>query len=337
MTNPLPALTSELAFTSSQRSPLPAAPDTAGEARTFWFILNPAANRGAARKRIEQLATLLRGRGIETTLQLTTAPGDATLFAAAAKESAGIVVACGGDGTMHEVAESLIHTGVPMGCIPMGSGNDFAKSIATPKRLKDALDVLLHAPVKIIDAAQLRWTSAKGEALSHRFVNTLGIGFAGHVAAVANRATWLRGFLIYLYAVLAVIVRYKATPMRLVLHTETGIVTLDETVFMLTVGNGSTEGGAFRTTLHAKNDDGWLDVCLLRRIPRRSIFKWIVRFVIGTHLGTPEVFYTRVTKLEAQLLEPQTIHLDGEVLERVSGTLTIEVLPRALRVISPAP
>ncbi|MBC8045040.1 MAG: diacylglycerol kinase family lipid kinase [Rhizobacter sp.] len=308
--------------------------DKRPSSQRYWFILNPKANRGKAKSLMESLRLALRARGLETVIQLTTARGEATKFAADAMRKADVVVACGGDGTINEVAQSLIGTNAVMGCVPVGSGNDFSKMLSVaPNNVEDAVSHLFKSSVRLIDVGKVSFENDLYPA--RYFTNTLGLGFSGRVAREANRLTWLRGLLIYIVAVIKVVAGYKATRMRLTMHTPQGIQTYDDKVFMLSIGNGACEGGQFRTTPLALSDDGLLDVSVLRDISKLAVPLWIMRFMQGSHVGKDGVRYTKASRIEVEVMSGETLHLDGEVFENVSGKLTIDVHPAALRVLAP--
>lgn len=221
--------------------------------RRYWFILNPAANHGKAKRYVKPLQYALKARKVDTTIQLTTKPHDATEFARAIKCSVDTVVACGGDGTFNETAQSLIHSDTALGCIPMGSGNDFYSNLSCNSVPSDsprsAIEKVLCHATHTIDTGQVSF-QRHGFHVQRAFLNSLGIGFTGEIARVAKLVPHLRGDLIYLYALWIVARTHRAAPMTFELHTPDGIQTITENVFSVMIGNGRREGVSFG--LHPK-------------------------------------------------------------------------------------
>ncbi|MCS7012301.1 MAG: YegS/Rv2252/BmrU family lipid kinase [Chloroherpetonaceae bacterium] len=322
-----------------EKSPLPQTTPEPLHQR-YWFIFNPAANRGKARRWVKPLQAVLKANQIDTVIQLTTQPNDATAFAEAARRKVEVVVACGGDGTFNEVAQSLIYSETPLGCIPLGSGNDFYSNLSgntAPRRLPldNAVRKVLNQRVQTIDTGAVLFQSQRGK-YQRAFLNSMGIGFTGEIARVAKSVRYLRGDLIYLYALWWVGRTHRAAPMTIELTTPTGQQTCYEQVFSIMIGNGKREGGKFWIAPEAEMNDGWLDICILKEFPIWQLPKWVYAFLRGKHIYTSQVIYTKVKAADIHLLRPESMHLDGEVFEQVSGTVSVQVVPQSLNVIAVA-
>ena len=161
-----------------------ATPSETHPERRLTVILNPAAGRGAGRKRRGELETALTevvkrqaGRTITWRIMETARPGDGTLFARqAVEEGADIVAAAGGDGTLGEVLNGIAGSTATLGLIPLGTGNDFARQLGISHDLTLAVDILICGIPRPVDLGrtQDRW-----------FINVAGCGFD---AIVAQRA-----------------------------------------------------------------------------------------------------------------------------------------------------
>jgi diacylglycerol kinase (ATP) len=320
------------------RSLHPPAMHTMSALRRYWFILNPAANRGKAKRHVEPLHHALKARQVDTTIQLTTKPLDATEFARAVKCSVDTVVACGGDGTFNETAQPLIHSNTVLGCIPMGSGNDFYSNLSCNRaprrvRLESAVEKVLCSATCTIDTGQVSFQQ-HGFHVQRAFLNSLGIGFTGEIARVAKLVPHLRGDLIYLYALWIVARTHRAAPMTFELHTPHGIQTVTENVFSVMIGNGRREGGKFWIAPEADMRDGWLDICILKAFPMIELPYWVLTFMRGTHIHTSQVIYTKIKHAVIHLSRPESLHLDGEVYEHVEGCISVSVMPNSLHVVA---
>jgi YegS/Rv2252/BmrU family lipid kinase len=167
-------------------------------------ILNPAAGGGAARRAREPLVRAFRRGGWAVELVVTERPGQATELAAqAVHDGAQRVIAVGGDGAVHEVANGLLaaRASAAFGVVPIGTGNDFAKLTGVYRHSVDrAVSRLVTATTQRFDA---------GNVLGEFFVNTLGVGFGPAVVRARNAMPGLRGFLSYLVPVLRTFATFR--------------------------------------------------------------------------------------------------------------------------------
>jgi YegS/Rv2252/BmrU family lipid kinase len=288
-------------------------------------ILNPAAGRGAAARALDPIAREFRRQGWAVHCERTSGPGDAAALAARmAREGVQRVVAVGGDGTVHEVANGLLaHRGdVTLGVVPIGSGNDFAKLVGvyrhSPAR---AVQRLVTARVQAFDV---------GRALSEYFVNSVGFGFGPEVVRVRNGMPGLNGFLSYFVPVFRAFAGFRPPrfEVRASGFAETGYM------MMVEVCNGTTAGGSYRFAPRADPADGRLDVCVVRRVSLPRFLLAVPRVMRGTHAGMREVavFQTREVTIRA-LEAPLLLHLDGELREPRVHECVVRVEPRRLKVL----
>ncbi len=294
-------------------------------------ILNPASGHGQGRKLRPRIERALGGAGIAFDLVETRAPGHAIVLGreagAAGRER---VVAVGGDGTVHEVANGLLQapaaadgaTVPALGAIPVGTGNDFAK--------------LIHVFRVPPEEAARRMAAARTERFDvgcvngEYFDNSLGVGFDAEVARQANAATRLSGLAVYVVAVYKSFVSFRAPTLevRSAAHQETG------PMMMLECSIGRSAGGGFYLTPDADPADGLLDVCLIRKVGLVKFLRYVPRVLKGTHGSLPVVAMFRTASLTIRSEgRPLLLHLDGEV--RAPDTREIEVTlePKRLRVL----
>src|SRR5215203_6644814 len=164
----------------------------ANERRVAHLVLNPAADRGRAATRWGSIHTYLGERGIRAEWHVTQGAGHAGHIVSELPDGA-LVVAVGGDGTVHEVAAACVESGRVVGVLPVGSGNDYAKALGIGTNLGRALKVVAGGRLRSVDT---------GEVNGVRFNNGLGIGFDAEVAAgVAQAPRLLGGFGAYLWSV----------------------------------------------------------------------------------------------------------------------------------------
>jgi len=294
--------------------------------RHAHIILNPAAGRGAARRAKDPVARAFREQGWVVDLIETRAPGDgAGLARAAAAAGATHIIAVGGDGIVHEVANGLIAAGsdAALGVVPLGSGNDFAKLVGTYRHgVARAVARLVTGRVQRFDAGRVDG----GE----YFVNTMGFGFGPAVVERRNASSHLKGFLSYLVPIFQTFARFA--PPRVEIQAaefrETGYVMLVE------VCNGTTAGGSYRFAPDASAADGRLDVCVVRRVSLPGFLLLLPRVMRGTHGGSRRaaLFQTRevtVRSFDAPLL----MHLDGELRGGDARACTVRIVKSCLNVL----
>jgi YegS/Rv2252/BmrU family lipid kinase len=297
----------------------------AGRPSDAVVILNPAADRGRARRVKDPVARAFRERGWTIELVETERPGHgAQLARRAADGGARCVVAVGGDGAVHEVANGLLASGrdVPLGVVPVGSGNDFAKLVG----------VYRHSPARAV--ARLVTARARafdvGRLGDEYFVNSLGFGFGPAVVRLRNAMPHLSGFFSYLVPILRAFATF--TPPRLEIataeHAEAGYM------MMVEVCNGTTAGGSYRFAPDADPADGLLDVCLVRRLALPRFLLAIPRVMRGTHTGMPEVTIFRARRMVIRSPDtPLCLHLDGELREPGGSECVVEIAAQRLTVL----
>ena len=288
-------------------------------------IVNPAAGRGAAGRAADDVARAFRAQGWVVEMQRTRGPGDAvTLAGEAAKAGAQRVIAVGGDGTVHEVANGLIaaDSGAALGVVPLGSGDDFAKVVGT-FRLAPAAAV-----ARIVTAAPRRVDV--GRTCGEYFVNSCGFGFGPAVVRSRNAMPNLKGFLSYLVPIVRTfaVFRPPCFAVESVEHRETG------EMMMVEICNGTTAGGSYRFAPAADVADGRLDVCLIRKVSIPRFLVALPRVMRGTHTAMHEFSLFQTAQVTIRCPDaPLLMHLDGELREPDVRECTVEAVPARLTVL----
>jgi diacylglycerol kinase (ATP) len=257
-------------------------------------------------------------------VERTDGPGHgAELAARAARAGARRIVAVGGDGTVHDVANGMLRHGgdVALGVVPIGSGNDFAKLAGVYRHTP------VHAVQRLVTARTATFDA--GLVCGEYFVNSVGFGFGPEVVRVRNGMPGLSGFASYFVPVIRAFANFR--PSRFEVRSpgfaETGYM------MMLEVCNGTTAGGSFRIAPAALPGDGRLDVCLVRHVSLLRFLMAVPRVMRGTHGTMREValFQTRQVTIRA-LDGPLLLHVDGELREPEARQCTVRVEPGRLKV-----
>ncbi len=286
------------------------------------LVLNPAAGRGRAAARRVGISAHLEKRGVEAVWHVTKEPGDAGRIARGLADGT-LVVAVGGDGTVHEVAAACAGTERLMGVLPVGSGNDYVKALGVGTRLAKALEVVAGGTVRTVDV---------GEANGVRFVNGLGVGFDAEVAAgVAEAPKILGGFGGYLWSVGRLLWGLECHGASLSLGD--GEAFEVETI-LVAVALGTTYGARFRLAPASRLDDGLFDVIWSEKVSRAEVLRLIPAVLGGRHLSHSKIRFARASEIELSLAEPTPAHVDGEMLPPTKN-FHARVLPGALRVLAP--
>ena len=290
--------------------------------RETHVVINPAANKGRAAARRVEISRSLAGRGGETAWHVTEGTGHAGRIASGVPEDA-LVVAVGGDGTVHEIAAACAGTGRTMGFLPVGSGNDYVKALGIGIRLQRALEVLGAGRVRVVDV---------GEVNGIRFNNGLGIGFDAEVAAgVAEAPKYLGGFGGYMWSVWRLLRGFECHEAALKLD---GRKVVNTKTILVAAALGTTYGARFRLAPEARLDDGLFDVIWSDEVNRAEVLRLIPAALNGTLLQRPKVHLARAREVEVQLAEEASAHVDGEMLAPTRA-FHARVLPGALRVVAP--
>jgi diacylglycerol kinase (ATP) len=288
----------------------------------LYLIANPVAGRDAALHALPRLRRELDEAGAAYHVALTASRGHAMELARqAAGQGWDAVVAVGGDGTVHEVANGVLDGDALFGVIPLGSGNDFAHAAGVPRDVTAALGAVLHGVPRGVDAGRVngRW-----------FVNGVGIGLDARVAIEANRVRRLRGVGMYLWALARVLRSFRPPQIRLEVD---GTLWLDRPLTLVTVGNGPRQGGGFHMNPGARLDDGLLDLCACDALGTARVLRFLPHTLRGTHLGLPGVSCIQARRVEVSSPEPLPIHADGEIVAEDARAATIEVHPGRLRLL----
>ena len=298
--------------------------------RKIKLILNPITNHGRSRQIAANLHLLMTEQNADWSS--TDYPNHATELARQAGEQGyDVVVAVGGDGTVHEVINGLMQ--VPqeqrpaLGIVPLGSGNDFAHTLGIPKDPAQALQSVINGQPRSLDVGSVRDQDGRQE----YFNNTIGIGFDAVVTIRSRKITLIHGFMMYFVAVVqTIILNFKSMD----LHVETDQESWDQSTLMLTLGNGPREGGGFLVTPAAKFDDGLLNYATIRKVSRPMMFRLIPEVMKGTHGRFKPVRMGVCHKMAVASQQPLYVHLDGEIYAGF-GTdvrkLSIEILPNSIR------
>lgn len=278
----------------------------------YTFVVNPAAGNGYALKTEQHLRSALEAAGAAYEFVHTDHPEHATQLAreAASKPGCQGVIAVGGDGTAYEVACGLLDTGVPLGIIPAGTGNDFIKTVSIPKKPLEALAAILEHQPRPVDVGRLN---------GRIFLNVCGTGFDVQTLEYTLAAKkYARGILPYLIGIVRAIFSYKPVHVQ---FTADG-ATEERDVLLCSIANGRFIGGGIPVCPGASPDDGLMDMVIVETKPR-----WKIPFYLpGLLLGKIDRFKITTHKhCKEMSIISKDMHLnvDGEILQMDRADFTI--------------
>jgi diacylglycerol kinase (ATP) len=285
------------------------------------FLVNPAAGRGTARARFEDLRVLASRAGAGFVVSRSAA--DLAVQARRAVED-GVerLLVAGGDGTVHHAAQGLAGSACAMGVIALGTGNDLAATLGMPRDLDAAVQRALSGPVRRIDLARVGETVCIGYA---------GVGFDSEVTRYANTVQRLPKPLVYPWAVLHTLRTFEP-PLMKVVHDQG---TFLGRVMFANACNLPRFGGGMRITPDARIDDGMLDLVIVKAVSRLTLLSIFPKVYAGRHVGHPAVELVRTRRVEITLDRDMTMYGGGEPVRPLpSGeTVAVEVMPGGLAVV----
>ncbi len=302
----------------------PSVPDATVRGREIALLTNPTSGKGkGARHRDIALARLRESGFVVRNLQGRDADEALDLARGCVADGVEALVVCGGDGLVHLGVQAVAGTGVPLGLIPSGTGNDVARYLGLPRADPvAAADRVIASRRRTIDLARSgdRW-----------FVTVLAAGFDAIVNERANAMTWPKGQMRYNLATLAELRTFRPLPYVLQLDSGDGVETVEHEAMLVAVGNGPSFGGGLRITEGALLDDGLLDVVVITRMSKPKLVRSYPRLFTGKIDGLDEYVHRRVKSVT--VAAPGIVsYADGERFGPLPLTVTCD--PGALEVIA---
>lgn len=309
----------------------------------YHFIINPHARSGRGRQLWRELEAILRKQTFNYQAHLTTAPGHAVELVRALT---GVghpflyVIVVGGDGTLNEVINGIIDPkDLIIGCIPVGSGNDFVRGMIgsghSPQSLLDLVTKAEHT----IAVNVARVSEIEGRR-SHRFIVSCGVGYDAEATAQVNRS-WIKPFfnklhlgkLAYTLSALWKLLTYR--PLTISVTDADAHLFHQKRSFFSTFMNLPFEGGGLMLCPAARPDDDLLDFCCIHAGLMPPFISGF-RAYKGAHTRSRRVHLSQSASYRIETDRPYVLHTDGEI-RQMNGPLRVELLPWTVSVIIPKP
>lgn len=288
------------------------------EKRKFYFIINPVSGKGKGKKILPNIESYLNKEKITFQTVITEYPRQAAELAKNALNKFDVIVAVGGDGTVNEVASALVNTNHILGIIPIGSGNGLAREMNIPMPYKKAMEVLINGKIKTSDCGSIN---------EKFFVCTAGVGFD---AFLAEKFLHLqkRGLTGYMRLFFREYLKYKTKKYTLVIdHKKT-----EEEALLITIANQKQWGNNFFISPLSVNNDGLLDICILKKFPLYAL-PVISHLATSKQLHKSKYFKTITTSnVKIQTNEARFFHADGEIYP-IETEIFASIIPSGLKII----
>jgi diacylglycerol kinase (ATP) len=284
-----------------------------------YIIFNPRA--GSATDREKVLSQLTRLNPVA--LRITRKAGDAEKWArTAVRTKCDYIVVAGGDGTLNGVVNGLAAKAknVRIGIVPLGTGNDFARTLGLPLSIEENLDILRSAKTRRIDLVRVKSKRAR------YFVNVSAGGFSGMVNEKLTskiKRTW--GPLAYIRGAAAALPQLHAYHTQILLDDDEQ---LSAELYNVVVANGRFVAGGVPIAPDADPSDGFLEVVLIPKLCAPEIALLAAEIVLGKHLSSKATIFRRAKKISVRSRPGMWFNVDGELVGNAPAVF--QILPRAL-------
>jgi diacylglycerol kinase (ATP) len=294
-------------------------------------IVNPVAGAYSTRRKWPIISRLLKRIGLSFDFEYTEGVGHAIELArAAASDGYRCLVAVGGDGTVNEVANGLLHaTGAAktaLGVVSTGTGSDFVRSVGIPRRYTDACSCLASQRRLAIDVGVVEYQRG-GKTLERFFVNAAGVGFDAAVVKETERMPkFFGGTIPYVAGVLRALFSYRNKPVVV----KAGGEVESGRVLNVVVANGGYLGGGMHIVPQAELGDSLLDVAIIGDMGKLELLKELPKVYKGTHVNHPKFKVKKTANVTVESSEPMLVYADGELLGELPASF--RVMPLALNI-----
>lgn len=308
------------------------------------FVINPmAGKRGSASQIKKQIMRISDKLLIPVEVYETQWAGDGEVFVrqSCRKRKTREVIrfyACGGDGLLNEVANGAFgYENVQVGCIPLGTGNDYVRNYGSPGSFLD-IEAQLKGAAVDTDLIQYKEEREGGDLTCRYCINMFNIGFDCNVVDQTSRAKhWplVKGSFAYLLSVAIILIKKKGADLRVCYEDGSFF---DGRLLLIAVANGCYCGGGVKGIPLSDLDDGLMDVSLIKDVPRRTFIRLFPKYAKGTHLQDKKAeAIIDYRKCKSITIIPNgkkmRLCIDGEIKD--AGKVTFKIVPKALRFIIP--
>lgn len=293
--------------------------------KKIHFIVNPIAGAGNNSLSAEILQTYFDlGTYILTIKQSNYKTHAKLLTQQSLAEGADIIIACGGDGTINEIASCLVGTPIVLGIIPLGSGNGLASHLKIPRNIEDAIQVIKSENIRQVDVGRIN---------KKYFFSNTGSGFDANVIKYYERSK-KRKFISYIQATIKAFIEIQGANKTIQIKVNDELTYEDP--FMIFISNSNELGYKFSLTPKASMQDGLLDVMIVPKMSKlKTVMLGILILLKKQHLLREVKIYQdkniKITQKKGHFFQTQ---IDGELYNIDNNTISISILEKSLNVIA---
>ncbi|NRD77723.1 diacylglycerol kinase [Bacillus sp. BRMEA1] len=267
------------------------------------LIYNPTSGRELIKRQLPEILEKLEKAGYEASCHATTGAGDAINAARIAVERQyDVVIAAGGDGTIHEVVNGLAEQEYrpKLGIIPAGTTNDFARALQIPRDVGTAVDIITKGELIPVDIGRIN---------DKYFINIAGGGRITELTyEVPSKLKTMLGQLAYYLKGMEMLPSIKASDLRI----EYDGKLFEGEAMMFLVGLTNSIGGFERLAPDASINDGLFSLLILKKVNLAEFIRIVTMSIRGEHVNDPNVIYTQANRIKVYSEEKVQLNLDGE-------------------------
>ncbi len=295
--------------------------------KKIGIVFNPVAGKGKARRIERKLLGVIRKKHPTFLFERTQHPEHAYQLAKDMANDVDVIIAAGGDGTLNNVAAAVAGTKTSIGILPIGSGNDFIRSIGIPNDPYRALDIAFNGKRKLFDLGSVIVTEKNTNfVIQKKFLNSFGMGLDAEIARETQAINYLHGIALYGYAAIKTLIRYK--PIEVEIKSDFWAKQL--TALFVCVGNGQFEGDGFKLTPQAQPDDAMFQICIVPKMRMGRILKAVWKVPKGLHGSVDGIELLNTKQLQMQSKTPTVIHVDGEIISNNAIKAELSIEPKSV-------
>jgi diacylglycerol kinase (ATP) len=303
-----------------------------------FVIVNPRSGGGRAGRTFSEVRAVLERRLGPVSVAFTESTGHAIeLTRDAVRDGSKLVVAVGGDGTLHEVANGVLEAGggAAVGYVGQGTGGDFRRTLGLEHRLDAYVAAIASGRERTIDVGKLRYRDTAGKPAVRWFVNILSAGMGGLVDRYVSETTKaLGGKAAYFWASTKALVECRRGRLRCDVELDGDRHQRTVETYMIAICNGRYFGSGMHVAPMAKPDDGRFEVVSMDAPGKLAFAAFSRRIYEGQHLSAPGVQHFGCDRISIDLENERArgvflLDVDGEPLGGLP--LEVELVKGALR------
>jgi YegS/Rv2252/BmrU family lipid kinase len=265
------------------------------------FVINPVAGKGRGHEVIPKITKYFPRENYEIIISPKKGAIEGLVKEKVNQSSYSAIIAVGGDGTLMETINGLTDYSGKIGIIPIGSGNDFAKTLGIKEDIDEALKIIESGHTTEIYSGCIN---------GQRFLNVVGIGIDALIIDYKDQSRFLKGKLNYLTATIKGIFKYKANPLKI---TVDGVIYTTKPLF-IAIGNGKYIGNGMKITPNADLTENAFEICMIGDLKKRVLLKNITNLYKGLHGKVKGVEFIKGKKITIDFNESRPVDVDGNLI-----------------------